>query len=272
MIRAVALIAVAIGLLQGGCSKGDRRGGKPASALPDPNVERFKIPIGNAPVRGPEHAKVTIIEWGDFDCPSTAAVEKVLARVAARYGNDVRLVWKNLPLPSHQAAMPEATIAMTVYAKKGNEAFWKLHDALLRRYRPPDREALEKRGERGEAERDGDDGEEYDRAALEKDARQVGLDDRDIEPALAGKHDPRVDADVAQAHTIGIFGTPTFFINGRPSAGAQPFDAFEKLVDEELALATKTMQSGVDPANVYDVVTRNGKQATVVPPASRPNQ
>ena len=229
---AVLTVAFSVGPLQG-CKRNDERAGKAVvAALPDPNVERFKISVGDAPIRGPEHAKVTIVEWGDFDCKHTAAAEQVVAQVVRHYGDQVRVVWKNLPLPVHHAASPAAAIAMTIYAKRGNAAFWKLHDTLLRNYRPPDREEREREGERREAEHDHDDEEEaeYDRAALERYATEAGLDDSDIE--LDGKsREPRVDADTKQAHAIGVFGTPTFFINGRPVAGAQPFDAFQKVID-----------------------------------------
>lgn len=261
---AVCNLAVLLCLLQG-CKKTDEHDGKvAASALPPANVERLRVPVGDSPIRGPRLARVTILEWGDFDCPNTAAAENTVGQIMNHYGNDVRVVWKNLPLPSHGAARPLAAIAMTAYAKKGSDAFWKFHDTLLRNYHAPDREERERR----EAESDRDDDEpEFEHAVVQKYGKEAGLDDDDIERAL-DLDNRRVDADAQQAHAIGVFGTPTFLINGRPFAGAQPFEAFKKLIDEEIALATKTMQTGVDLANVYDAVTRNGKQSSTIPAAT----
>ncbi|MGZ3426244.1 MAG: thioredoxin domain-containing protein, partial [Polyangia bacterium] len=73
------LVALVVGVFIGGqWNKSGGDGGSaavPAAALPDSNVERYKIPLGNAPTKGPEHAKVTIVEWSDFQCPFCSRVE-----------------------------------------------------------------------------------------------------------------------------------------------------------------------------------------------------
>ncbi len=73
---------------------------------PDTNV--YKVPVGKSPVRGAKDAPVTIIEFSDFQCPYCRAVEDTLKQVRAKYGKDVRLVWKNDPLPFHPRAEPAA--------------------------------------------------------------------------------------------------------------------------------------------------------------------
>src|SRR6202012_5318977 len=141
------LVALVVGVFIGGqWNKGEGGGGRPVptGALPDSNVERFKIPVGNAPTKGPEHAKVTIVEWSDFQCPFCSRVEPTIDQIMKTYGKDVRVIWKNQPLPFHQNAMPSAEIAMAGYAKKGGETFWKLHDTLVKNQQALTRPDLEK--------------------------------------------------------------------------------------------------------------------------------
>jgi protein-disulfide isomerase len=239
------LVALVVGVFIGQTwNKGEGGGGGPvpAAALPDSNVERFKVAVGNAPTKGPEHAKVTIVEWSDFQCPFCSRVEPTVDQIMKAYGKDVRVAWKNQPLPFHQNAMPSAEIAMAAYAKKGAGGFWKMHDTLFH-----NQQAI-------------------DRPSLEKYAKELGLSDDDIKEALdAKKYDQQIQADSQEGSKIGARGTPAFFINGRSLSGAQPFDAFKKVIDEEIANATRAINGGAKLANVYDVLTQNGKQAAAMP-------
>lgn len=218
-----------------------------AAAAPDSSVERYKIPIGKAPARGPEHAKVTIIEWSDFQCPYCSRVEPTIDQIVKTYGKDVRIIWHNQPLPFHQHAMPAAQVAMAAYAKKGNDAFWKIHGELFH-----NQQAL-------------------DRASLEKYGKSVGLSDADLKEALDDhKYDAEIQADAALGAKFGANGTPAFFINGRPLSGAQPFDAFKKVIDEELVNANQAMKHGASLSNVYATLTQNGKAEAAEPPRPQP--
>jgi protein-disulfide isomerase len=245
------LVALVVGVFIGQTwnKSGDDSGGPvPTAALPDSNVERYKIPLGNAPALGPEHAKVTIVEWSDFQCPFCSRVEPTLEQIRKTYGKDVRLVWRNQPLPFHQHAMPAAEVAMATYAKKGNDAFWKIHDELFHNQQALDRPSLEKYG------------------------KNAGLSDADLKEALdQHKYDAEIRADSAEGSKFGARGTPSFFINGRPVSGAQPFDAFKKVIDEEIANATKSIQNGANLSNVYAALTQNGKTEAAAP-AARPQQ
>ena len=239
------LVALVVGVFLGQTWNKGGEGGTaqvPAAALPDTNVERYKIPVGNAPSKGPEHAKVTIVEWSDFQCPFCSRVEPTVDQIMKTYGKDVRVIWKNQPLPFHQNAMPSAQIAMAGFAKKGSPGFWKMHDTLFH-----NQQALE-------------------RPSLEKYAKENGLSDGDIKEALDDKkYDAQIKADSDEGTKFGARGTPSFFINGRPLSGAQPFDAFKKVIDEELANATRAMNGGAKLVNVYDVLTGNGKPAAALP-------
>src|SRR5262249_17378604 len=99
-----------------------------------------------------------------------------------------------------------------------------------------------------------------DRPALEKYAQELGLDAEAVKSALdTDKYDQSIKADQQEAARFGARGTPSFFINGRPLSGAQPFDSFKKLIDEELANASKAIAAGAGAGQVYAALTQNAK-------------
>jgi protein-disulfide isomerase len=174
----------------------------------DPS-KRYDVPIGQSPIRGSSTAKVTIVEFADFECPFCGRVEPTVQTLAARYGSKVRFVWKDLPLDGHPDARPAALAA---FAAGAQGKFWEMHDLLYAHQRSLGRKDL-----------DGD-------------ARSLGLDaaafDRDLDRAAGAA---RIADDGELARQLGVDGTPTFFVNGRPIVGALPIDAFVKIIDEELA-------------------------------------
>jgi hypothetical protein len=140
-------VAVFVALI-GGSSVGyvglrwQRRGARLAAGVaPDPSVERYQVPLGDAPVKGDERAKVTIVEYSDFQCPFCARVEPTIDRIVKTYGKDVRVVWKISPLPFHQNALPAAALAAAA-AKEGR--FWPVHDKRFASQAALDRASLEK--------------------------------------------------------------------------------------------------------------------------------
>src|ERR1700758_5225972 len=70
----------------------------PAAALPDNTVERYKVAIGNAPIKGPDKAKVTIVEWSDFQCPFCSRGANTVEEILKAYPTDVKFVFRNQPL------------------------------------------------------------------------------------------------------------------------------------------------------------------------------
>ncbi len=179
-----------------------------AGQRPDPG-KRYNVNIAGAPVKGPADAKVSIVEFSDFQCPFCARVTPTLAQIEKEYGDQVRVVFKHLPLSSHPKA-PAAHAAAEAAHKQGK--FWEMHDAIFgdQRSMSPEKYVTW--------------------------AGEIGLDvdqfNKDIASADVKK---RIDADNAEATKLGSTGTPAFFINGRYLRGAQPFAAFKKVIDEELA-------------------------------------
>jgi len=173
-----------------------------------------RIPVGDSPVRGRDDALVTVVIFSDFQCPFCARVLPTLEALSERYGDDIRFVWKNNPLPFHDRARPAAEAAMVVYAKAGAEAFWRFHDALF--------------ADRGRLTDEG----------IEDAAEQVGVPREVLRRELAtGPYRAAVTADMALAQQLGAGGTPNFFINGTQLIGALPVERFVAVIDPVLALA-----------------------------------
>jgi protein-disulfide isomerase len=204
----------------------------------------FKVPTGKSPARGPASALVTVIEFGDFQCPFTGRVEATLGALRARYGDKLRLVWKDNPLPFHPAAEPAAEAALEVRAEKGDAAFWDAHDRLF---------AAQKTLVNGSAP---------DLDAIAALAVAAGGDATRVKKAIADRtHQKEIEADQNTVEDFVASGTPYFFIDGRRLQGAQPQEKFEKIIDEEIVRAEALVKSGTKPADLYAALTRDGRPA-----------
>ncbi|MEO6418621.1 MAG: DsbA family protein, partial [Polyangiaceae bacterium] len=178
--------------------------------------EKKAIPaVANAPTRGNAGAKVTITEFSDFQCPFCKRAEDTIAEVLKNYPTQVKIVWRNTPLPMHANANLAAQASMEVYRQKGGAGFWRMHDLLFQNQGVP--KGLE-------------------RAALDGYAKQLGLDMTKWQSSLDSEsHKSEVDVDAKAALAAGISGTPAFIINGYFLSGAQPYAAFKKLIDRAIA-------------------------------------
>jgi protein-disulfide isomerase len=180
--------------------------------------ERALVSVGNAPTIGPASAPVTVVVFSDFDCPFCARAVDTLEALETRYGDELRIAFKNRPLPIHERAPFLARAALAAH-EQGR--FWELHDLLFD-------------GTRTRQKVD-----------VEKAAEQLGLDVRRFRADLLdARLAERVDADNAEAVRLDVRGTPTFFVNGRRVTGAQPVSAFRELIDDELRAAGRPIPSG----------------------------
>ena len=177
---------------------------------------RFRAPIelAGSPVRGPQEAPVTIVEFSDFHCPYCRSVQETLREVLAKYPTQVRLVYKHFPLDDRH---PEARhVAEASWCADKQQRFWQFHDAVYA------------------SEPDGSS------TALTAIAGKAGLDVKAFDTCLAsGQAAPVVNAQLEEGEHFGVTGTPGFFINGRLMSGALPLSAFTEVIDEELATAAK---------------------------------
>ena len=172
----------------------------------------------NAPARGNMNAKVTIVEFSDYQCPYCKRAEDSVNEVMKNYNDKIKFVWRNMPLSMHPDAPLAAQAAMEAYKQKGNDGFWKMHDLLY---------ANQPSGEKQDGLK---------REAMDGYAQSLGLDMGKWKTALdTQSHKPEVDADAKAGNDAGITGTPAFVINGYFISGAQPFPKFKKLIERALA-------------------------------------
>ena len=208
---------------------------KPAGArpgVPEPSLT-YKVEVGDAVVKGPSDALVTIVEWSDFQCPFCSRVNPTMAKIHETYGDKVRVAFKHNPLPMHNRAMAAALAAESA-GRQGK--FWEMHDKLFANGRALTDENFEKWA-----------------SELELDVAKFKTDMKD--KALETK----VRKQQSQGAVLGARGTPSFFVNGRHLSGAQPFEAFKALIDEELEQAEALVANGTAKKDVYAQVIAKGK-------------
>jgi protein-disulfide isomerase len=173
--------------------------------LEPPRIEVAAI----GPSRGADGAKVTIVEFSDFQCPYCQRVIPTLEAIEERYPNDVRIVYRNFPLGNHSRATPAAEAALCA---DDQGKFWPYHDVLFENARALEDEQLVSYAE------------------------QVGLDKAAFEACIdEGRFSDQVARDIEEGRAAGVTGTPAFFVNGVMLSGARPKEAFFELIDTELA-------------------------------------
>jgi protein-disulfide isomerase len=187
-----------------------RSQGKVVVRLQPPPAMRVEVSSHGAPVRGAANAPVTVVEFSDFECPFCKQAQPTLKQLLERYPGKVRLAYRDFPLDSIHPQARGAAEAARCAQDQGK--FWEYHDVLFT------------------------ESPQFDREDLRRYAGQVGLDVTKFEGCLAaGVHKAAVQRDLDEGNRLGITGTPAFFINGRTLSGAQPLEAFTRLVDQELA-------------------------------------
>jgi Na+/H+ antiporter NhaA len=156
-------------------------------------------------IRGADDALVTLLEYGDYQCPYCGQAEGVIRELFESFGKEIRYVWRHLPLNDVHVFAQTAAEAAEAAAAQGE--FWEMHDRLL-----DHQDAL------GFGE-------------LIDHAEAIGLDVERFQDDLREReHAPRIAEDVASADASGVAGTPTFFINGRRHYGAYDLETLTETV------------------------------------------
>lgn len=170
---------------------------------------RVNVPV-DGPSKGPKTAPVTIVEFGDFECPPCGKAYPVLKKVRENYGDEVRVVFRHFPLSFHDNAQKAGEASMCA-ADQGK--FWEMHDKMFENQKNLGVDGLKSMASQI--------------AELDTGAFGKCLDD--------GRHADAVQGDIKVGTKVGVTGTPAFFVNGQFTSGALSYDAFAKLIDEELA-------------------------------------
>jgi protein-disulfide isomerase len=197
----------------------------------------WKVPVTpDDPVKGNADALVTIVAFSELESPFCKKAADTLEQVLTAYPNDVRLVWKDAPLPFDVHARPAAVFGRAVYGALGNQGFWRAQSLL---FGSPQLETSD----------------------LEGISHALGLPagiakEASEDARLARK----IDESLALGFDVQAKGIPHLFVNGVRLAGAQPLDKVTHLVDEQLTKARVLVASGVPRHEVYETIIGAGKQ------------
>ena len=189
-----------------------RQPAAPAAAAAEPRKDYpnkvYTIPVAESPAKGPTDARVTIVEFSDFQCPPCAESRDLIKRVLDAYPKDVRLVYKQFPLPSmHKNAVAAARASI---AARRQGRFWEMHDTLYKH-----QDALEP-------------------DKLADYAKEIGLD------MQRWQHDfdspeirELVAREIQDGRAADVDATPTFFVNGK-RLDQRSFEDFKQLIEDAL--------------------------------------
>ena len=248
----VALGTPARGIYPALCARNVATVAAPAAAPVMPALDStiWPVPVDrDDPVRGPEDALVTLVLFGDFACPFCQRLESTVDALRRKYGADLRVVWKDFPLPFHPQAVPAAVLARLALAKYGPAGFWQAHDAMV------------------------EPGQVLDEAALKAVAARVGLPWFEVVAAIADRRfQPGFDRTAALAGQLGVRGAPCSFVNGRRLEGALPAEVFAGVIEAQLDQARDLLEAGQTRASIYAAVTKTPpletdfERKTVAPP------
>ena len=188
-------------------------GGSSSPDKPRPPADANTLVRPDSHKIGSESAKVTLVEFGDFQCPACGASHPIVKQLTEEYRGDVNFVFRNYPLPMHKNAQKAANAAESAGAQK---KFFEMHDLLF-----------ENQAEWGESNKP----EEF----FEKYAKELDLDIEKFNYDIKDKkYESKIKADQTDGNALGVNSTPTFFINGVMQPGGLPYDQFKTKIDEAL--------------------------------------
>jgi protein-disulfide isomerase len=171
---------------------------------------RAKVSLEGTPVRGPEDARVVIVEYSDYECPYCQQTQPVLDRVEAEYKGKIAFAYKDLPLPMHSHAQ-KASEAAHCAGVQGK--YWQYHDLLFKTH-------------------------QIEVPQLKESARSLGLDSKAFDQCLdSGAQAEKVKQQAADGAALQLQGTPSFLINGRFFSGGLTYEQLSAVIEEELKAA-----------------------------------
>jgi protein-disulfide isomerase len=172
-------------------------------------MEPFRMEVAaTGPSKGPADAPVTIVEFSDFECPFCSRVVPTLDQVRAKYGDKVRIVFRQYPLPMHSNAQKAAEASLCA---NDQGKFWELHDAMFQNQKALGVDQLKAK------------------------AVELGMNAETFNSCLdSNKYAAQVAQDMKEGSAAGVSGTPAMFINGRFINGAVPIDQITPVIDDEL--------------------------------------
>jgi protein-disulfide isomerase len=174
----------------------------------EPEMPRVKVEVGDDPFKGPENAKITIVEFTDFECPFCTRAHNTIEQVLKEYEGKIKFVRKDFPLAFHKNAMG-AHLAANCAQDQGK--YWEYTEKLW------------------------SNNDKLDISNLKKFAKEFELDMKKFNDCLdTQKYKAEIENDMKEGQKLGVRGTPAFFINGKMLSGARPYNDFKEIIDKEL--------------------------------------
>lgn len=186
----------------------------PKAHRPKTLEEPVVIDVAGAPVKGPDNARITLVEFSDFECPFCSAAVVQVDKIMAAYPKDIKLIYKQFPLSMHPHAQ---MAAMASLAAKDQGKFWEMYELLFKNFRRLSAENILM----------------Y--------AKEIGLDMDKFKAAMASnKYKAIIDKDLKDGETAGVYGTPSFYVNGKQYNGEVTLATLKPILDAELKGGAKT--------------------------------
>ena len=228
----LVLVLVAVVFLVVGLGVGFKLGGtspttanvvaqQPSAPQQQPSIQdtgpvRALVEIGDAPVLGNNDAEITIIEYSDYECPFCSRFyqqTELLLRSEYIDTGKVRIAYKDFPLSSIHQNAQKAAEASRCAGEQGK--YWEMHDLMFEKQSEWSSQGV---------------------AKLKEYATELGMNQENFNSCLdTGKYASAVLKDFNEGSSLGVSGTPSFFINGIQIVGAQPYSVFKQIIDQELA-------------------------------------
>ncbi|HEY4241254.1 MAG TPA: thioredoxin domain-containing protein [Kofleriaceae bacterium] len=214
---------------------------------PQPDAQKtYAMPVDGDPMDGPADAKVTLVKAYDYACPYCQRVGDTMEQLRKKYGNDLRIVYKQFVV--HPQVATAGALAACAANKQGK--FTQMDQLLWDKGfkgRSFDKDAATP-GENGSTKC-------WDSAAgcpvVTGFAQEIGLNVDKFKADMKGDCQGLIQKDMKELQQLGVAATPSFFVNGRFLSGAMPIDNFSTLIDEELKKANERVQSGTPAASYY---------------------
>ena len=199
-----------------------RRSAKVVIRLAPP---RAPIVMSNTPTRGPLDARITLLEYADYECPYCQQMQPALEKLAEDFKGKLAFAYKDFPLPMHANAQKAAEAS---HCAELQGQYWPYHDLLVTT-------------------------KQLDISALKSHARSLKLDVKKFDKCLeTGEAADAVKAHASEAQALGLQGTPTFFVNGRYVSGTPSYERLHAVIAEELSAAEAMVRSTTASGSTRD--------------------
>jgi len=245
-----------------GAATGGARGNQPPQQRPprptaDP-AKTYSVNVDGAPFEGAADAPITIVKAYEYACPFCEKVRPTMDEVRKKYGKDVKFVFKQFVV--HPQVATSTALAACAAHKQGR--FQQMDEQLWEKVFKARKFDKDRCWASGGAEAGGGAG---GCENVEGIAKEIGLDMNKFKTDMSGSCMEQIQKEQKEMQQVGVGATPGFFINGRFLSGAQPFESFATLIDEELKKARERIGSGTPQASYYKtwVVEKGDKQAEI---------